>query len=115
MWASAGPVARSATERAMITRFCAAKGWTEESFSASYAVLGAQRALRIIGIFSRLCLKGGKEGYIELIPRVWEQLHRNLAHPALNSLAEICAETLPVPDAGVLERIRSQCGHHPHR
>lgn len=102
----------AATEQAMIARFCAAKGWTDESFKASYAVLGAQRALRIIGVFARLCLKGGKAGYVGLIPRVWEQLQRNLAHPSLERLAAICSEVLPTPDAELLERIRSQCGLH---
>lgn len=103
------------TEQAMIARFCAAKGWTVESFAAPYAMLGAQRALRIIGIFARLCLKGGKAGYVGLIPRVWGQLQRNLLHPELTPLATLCAELLPVPDDDILERIRAQCGLYPHR
>lgn len=105
----------AATEQAMIARFRAAKGWTESRFAASYAVLGAQRALRILGIFARLCLKGGKAGYVGLIPRVWGQLQRNLAHTELGPLATICGDLLPPPEAHVLERIRAQCGHYPHR
>lgn len=103
------------TESAMIARFCAGKGVDMPAFLVSYATLGAQRALRILGIFARLCLKGGKPGYVGLIPRVWGQLQRNLAHPALAPLATICADLLPAPDEDLLERIRAQCGQHPHR
>lgn len=103
------------TEAAMIDRFRAAKGSNATVFAASYAVLGAQRALRILGVFARLCLKAGKPGYVALIPRVWGQLQRNLAHPVLAPLALACDAVLPEPDGHVLERIRAQCGLHPHR
>jgi len=95
-------------EAAMVTRFAKATG--QPDFAVSYAVLGAQRALRILGIFARLCLVGGKAQYVGLIPRVWQQLRRNLAHPALAPLADICAALLPEPTPETLERIRAQCG-----
>ena len=98
------------TEAEMITRF---RGTSDEaSFSAAYAIIGAQRALRILGVFSRLCMVAGKAHYLSLIPRVWGQLQRNLAHPALADLAEICALWLPEPTPQALERIRVQCGTH---
>ncbi len=100
------------TEAAMVARFVAATG--AQGFDVAYAVLGAQRALRILGVFARLCLKGGKAGYLTLMPRVWGQLQRNLAHPALADLAGVCA-ALPEPTAEVLERIRAQCGTMPLR
>ncbi|MEY4982276.1 MAG: hypothetical protein RIR62_542 [Pseudomonadota bacterium] len=103
------------TEAAMISRFCAAKGIDPAAFAPAYATLGAQRALRILGIFARLCLKSGKPGYVTLIPRVWGQLHRNLAHPALAPLATLCRDLLPEPTADALQRITAQCGQHPHR
>lgn len=103
------------TEAAMIERFCAATGTDPVAFGPAYATLGAQRALRIIGIFARLCLKGGRAGYVPLIPRVWGQLRRNLAHPALASLADICDDLLPEPNPDTLHRITAQCGQHPHR
>jgi aminoglycoside/choline kinase family phosphotransferase len=103
------------TEAAMIARFCAETGTNPAEFVPAYAVLGAQRALRIIGIFTRLCLKGSKPGYLPLIPRVWGQLWRNLAHPALAPLADICQDLLPEPTPDTLERIGAQCGLHPHR
>jgi aminoglycoside/choline kinase family phosphotransferase len=99
----------SSVQAAMIRRFVAAKGLEEAGFAASYATLGAQRALRILGMFARLCLGMGKPGYVALIPRVWAQLQQNLLHPALADLSVLCADLLPEPTASRLERIRSQC------
>jgi aminoglycoside/choline kinase family phosphotransferase len=103
------------TEAAMVARFCAARGLAPDRFAAHYAVLGAQRALRIIGVFARLCLKTGKPGYLRLLPRVWDQLHRNLAHPALADLARVCNAVLPPPTPEILQRIESQCPTSPSR
>lgn len=100
------------TEAEMVARFAEATG--AAGFDVAYAVLGAQRALRILGVFARLCLKSGKAGYLALMPRVWEQLQRNLAHPALSDLARVCA-VLPEPTSENLERIRAQCGTMPLR
>lgn len=100
-------------EAAMIARF--RQDADPEVFSTGYATVGAQRALRILGIFARLCLVAGKAHYVDLIPRVWGQLQRNLAHPALADLAEICADLLPEPTPQALERIRAQCGTNPAR
>ena len=97
------------TEAAMTARFAAAAGAEPEGFAAQYATLGAQRALRILGIFARLCLVAGKPAYVRLIPRVWGQLQRNLAHPALADLRAVCDNILPAPTPDILTRIESQC------
>ncbi|MDZ4312249.1 MAG: phosphotransferase [Cypionkella sp.] len=99
------------TEAAMSRAFCQQTGTPVDSFRPAYATLGAQRALRIIGIFARLCLHGGKPGYLALIPRVWQHLQRNLAEPELGPLAKICARLLPEPTPEALTRIGAQCGH----
>lgn len=96
------------TEAEMIRYFMDATG-ADAGFTASYAVLGAQRALRIIGIFARLCISAGKPGYLRLIPRVWGQLQANLAHPANARLAAICQSILPPPTAQNLSLIGDQC------
>ena len=97
------------TEETMITRFATAIGEPEPAFRRSYAVLGAQRALRILGVFARLCLVAGKPGYLPLMPRVWGQLQRNLAQPGLEAVARACA-VLPAPTAEARHRMEAQCG-----
>ncbi|WP_435165472.1 aminoglycoside phosphotransferase family protein [Falsirhodobacter sp. 1013] len=84
-----------ATEEAMIRRFD-----PSEAFRAQYAVLGAQRNLRILGIFARLAVMG-KPAYLPLIPRVWAHLRRNMAHPALAGFPL----DLPAPTPDILDRI----------
>lgn len=100
-----------ATEAAMIVRF----SQEADGFAAHYAALGAQRALRILGIFARLALVAGKPGYLPLIPRVWGQLQRNLSHPALADLRAVCDRLLPEPDDAILARIERQCPPSPSR
>ncbi|RJE81004.1 tRNA (adenosine(37)-N6)-threonylcarbamoyltransferase complex ATPase subunit type 1 TsaE [Paracoccus sp. JM45] len=95
-------------EASCIDRYLAATGHDGHSFRAAYALLGAQRNLRIMGIFTRLCLRDGKPRYLDFMPRVWEFIQRNLAHPAL---AELAAQVnaLPAPDADLIERTRAKC------
>jgi hypothetical protein len=103
------------TEALMIDRFARATGTSTDALAAAYAVVGAQRALRILGVFVRLCQTRGKPGYLRLIPRVWGQLQRNLAHPALADLRALCAEVLPPPGPDLLSRIERQCQACPSR
>ena len=56
-------------------------------FEADYARLGAQRNAKIVGIFARLYKRDGKPRYLGMIPRVWEAMERDLAHPALAPVA----------------------------
>ena len=71
-------------EAAMLARYLqASPGVREAEFRAAYAILGAQRAVRIIGVFHRLARRDGKPAYLAHLPRVWGHLDRNLAHPAL--------------------------------
>ena len=99
-----------ALEAAMIARFCTATHLNRHDFSAAYALLGAQRALRILGVFARLSMQSGKPGYLVHAPRVWQQLQRNLAHPALSQLANLCDRLLPEPTPARLNRIKELCG-----
>ena len=57
-------------------------------FLADYARLGAQRNAKIVGIFVRLWKRDGKPRYLDLIPRVWALLERDLSHPALEPVRE---------------------------
>jgi N-acetylmuramate 1-kinase len=66
-----------------------------EKFSAAYAILGAQRATKILGIFARLAKRDGKPGYLKHMPRVSRYLARNLAHPALTTLKNWYEANMP--------------------
>ncbi len=90
----------------MIKRYLAASGDDRESFLTAYAALGAQRNLKIIGIFSRLWLRDGKPAYLDLIPRVWGHLQRDLEHPALAALRVFINRHVPPPDRAVLRKIK---------
>ncbi len=66
-----------------------------EGFDAAYAVLGAQRNAKIIGIFTRLWKRDGKPRYLAFLPRMWALLERDLAHPALAPVAQWFERTIP--------------------
>lgn len=102
-----------AIEREMITRYLARSGADAAAFDAAYHVLGAQRNLRIIGVFSRLCLRDGKAHYVDLIPRVWSYLERDLAHPALAPLAPLISGVLPAPTSEFLKDLKRRCATPP--
>jgi aminoglycoside/choline kinase family phosphotransferase len=74
------------------------------AFRAAYAALGAQRNLKIVGIFARLAIRDGKPRYLSLIPRVWGHLQSDLAHPALAPLRDWVARHVPPPDPAALAR-----------
>jgi N-acetylmuramate 1-kinase len=57
-----------------------------EDFKTACAVLGAQRATKILGIFARLNKRDGKPAYLKHMPRVSGYLQRNLEHKALAPL-----------------------------
>jgi N-acetylmuramate 1-kinase len=96
---------RPETVLMMQRRFRDAVGMTEADFSMATAVWGAQRALRILGVFARLAQHAGKTGYLRLMPRVWGHLQASLAHPALAALQQICAPLLPPPTPEVLHMV----------
>jgi tRNA threonylcarbamoyl adenosine modification protein YjeE len=53
------------------------------AFASAYAIMGAQRATKILGIFARLDKRDGKPAYLRHLPRIEAYLARNLGHPAL--------------------------------
>ncbi|MFN3423529.1 MAG: aminoglycoside phosphotransferase family protein [Novosphingobium meiothermophilum] len=66
-----------------------------QEFLADYARLGAQRNAKIVGIFVRLWKRDGKPRYLDYIPRVWAAMERDLAHPALEPVAQWFAANIP--------------------
>jgi tRNA threonylcarbamoyl adenosine modification protein YjeE len=55
----------------------------EAQLRRACAVMGAQRATKILGIFVRLDRRDGKPQYLRHLPRLHEYMRRNLRHPAL--------------------------------
>ncbi len=103
-------------EAAMKERYLAAtsargKTLDPETFERHYQLLGAQRSSKIIGIFTRLWQRDGKPQYLELIPRVWGHLERNVAHPALAPYREWLDQLIPGQMRRALPPLRARHGH----
>jgi len=102
-----------ASSARMIARFCAATKRDEDAFKPTYFSLGAQRSLRIIGVFARLCIAYGKPQYVDLIPRVWGHLKNCLAQPELQGLDRLLRSIVPEPTPENLQRLKAKCPPRP--
>jgi N-acetylmuramate 1-kinase len=72
---------------AMIERYLAARPELDAgAFKAAYALLGAQRNAKILGLFTRLARRDGKPRYLTPLPRVLSYLRGDLRHPRLAPL-----------------------------
>lgn len=67
-------------------------------FGHLYALMGAQRATKILGIFARLNARDGKPHYLRHLPRIRRYLARCLSHPELGSLRMWYEAVLPSRD-----------------
>ncbi|AGA32084.1 aminoglycoside phosphotransferase [Thioalkalivibrio nitratireducens DSM 14787] len=65
----------------------AAGSWPRSAFLHHYRVLGVQRTVKIIGIFTRLARRDGKPGYQVHQPRLWRLLDRGLRAPEVAPVA----------------------------
>ena len=71
----------------LLKRFCEKAGLNYgPEFKAAYAVMGAQRNAKILGIFVRLAERDGKPHYRDLIPRVAAHFKGNLQDPKCAAL-----------------------------
>lgn len=70
-------------------------GMDWDAFMAAYAIVAAQRHAKVIGIFTRLCVRDSKPGYLVHIPRVWRLLEQAAAHPALAQVADWLERRIP--------------------
>lgn len=97
----------------MIRRFIEATGTEADSFHAACAASGAQRNLRILGVFARLSLHFGKPHYVDLVPRVWGHLMTCLDHPDLAGIKALVQGILPPPTQKNLQNLRDKCATIP--
>jgi N-acetylmuramate 1-kinase len=91
------------TERAMRAIYIA-NAPACDGFDAAYAILGAQRNAKIVGIFTRLWQRDGKPRYLDYLPRVWGYLERDLAHPALAEVRAWFDANIPAAKRGAAWR-----------
>jgi aminoglycoside/choline kinase family phosphotransferase len=91
---------------ATTARYLARTGADPEVFAAAAHTLSAQRNLKILGLFTRLARRDAKPRYLAHLPRVWDHLGRDLAHPALAELRGWVGRHVPAPEADVLARVR---------
>jgi N-acetylmuramate 1-kinase len=74
--------------QAMLERYLAATGTDRDRFLKAYALLGAQRNCKIVGIFARLAARDNKFHYLNFLPRVWRHLENDVRHPSLLALKQ---------------------------
>ena len=80
-----------ALEGQIVSAYTAARhesdaAFNEQEFSISFAIMAAQRATKVLGIFVRLDQRDGKAGYLKKIPQIRDYLRRALQHPVLKEL-----------------------------
>jgi len=69
---------------AMTGRYLAGfPGIDQAGFARASAILSVQRNCKILGIFTRLCVRDAKPVYLAHIPRVWRWIARDIENPAL--------------------------------
>ena len=76
--------------------FWAMREHNRDDFERAYAILGAQRHCKVIGIFTRLAERDGKYQYLLHIPRVWQLLDHACRHPDLAPLKTWMDEQIPL-------------------
>lgn len=57
-----------------------------QQFKKEFSILSVQRAMKIIGIFSRLFKRDKKSRYLKLIPYTWTILNKRLEDPIFNEV-----------------------------
>ena len=95
----------AALRTALTDRYLARTGADRAAFLLAAATLSAQRNLKILGLFTRLCRRDGKPRYLAHLPRVWAHLARDLSHPGLAPLNAFVARHVPAPEPALLARI----------
>ncbi len=85
------------SDRYVAARLAGGAPFDAGNFSAIYAILGAARGLKNMGVFARLADALGKTQYLQHLPRMDDYLARNLKHPVLSDLAVWYERHLPPP------------------
>jgi tRNA threonylcarbamoyl adenosine modification protein YjeE len=97
-------------EAALLEHYCERAaatdaGFDTKAFLRAYRLLGAQRATKLLGIFTRLCRRDGKHAYLQHLPRVARYLAENLNDPDLARLKSWYERELPGEVASLVAKI----------
>ncbi|WP_439572027.1 tRNA (adenosine(37)-N6)-threonylcarbamoyltransferase complex ATPase subunit type 1 TsaE [Phreatobacter sp.] len=89
-------------ELQLLSRYATARRAADPAFDTAafarlYAIMGAQRATKILGIFARLDQRDGKPQYLAHLPRIHGYLRRCLSHPALAQVRRWVDDRVPPP------------------
>ncbi len=84
---------------ATLASYAKSTGDSSEELAHAVAVLGVQRNLRIMGIFSRAAQRDGKTFHLDAMPRVRSNLLRCLSHPVFSNVAHLLDDALPPAEA----------------
>lgn len=80
----------------------------KDLFMRSYHIVAAKRHVRVIGVFTRLKARDGKDKYLKHIPRVWKLLEEHLNEPYLLPLKNWLDDVVPTNLRKTPERLLVQ-------
>lgn len=79
-------LAEQLLDRYIAARLEADRAFDVPAFREAYAIMAAQRAAKILGIFVRLDQRDGKPAYLRHLPRIEAYIAQSLQHPTLQPL-----------------------------
>ena len=91
--------------REMIAVYAYRTGDSVEALTEAFSAFGAQRNLRILGIFARAARRDGKTQHLKALPRVYGYLSECCSHPSLAPFAGDLTAAMPAPDARMIESL----------
>jgi aminoglycoside/choline kinase family phosphotransferase len=91
------------TVESSLAHYCELTQTPVNELMAAYALLGAQRQAKIIGIFVRLGVRDGKTHYTRYLPRVWAHFEQDLQHPWLADIQNWVNTHIPSEWRGAID------------
>ena len=84
----------------------------KDLFMRSYHTVAAKRHVRVIGVFTRLKARDGKDKYLKHIPRVWKLLEEHLDEPYMQPLKKWLDAVVPnelrkTPERLLLQKVNA--------
>ncbi len=96
----------SALRFEMIEHYSSVTKDSVDDVALAVAVLGAQRNLRILGIFARAAKQHGKTQHLDALARVYGYLSECLSHPVFSTTCPKLPDILPEPNSELVRGLR---------